>query len=147
MSLIHWKERKGKERKGKGRKGRKGRKPFLLLDSHDSHFKLTFVNYATYKDHIWVAYTGVSYGTPLWQVGGSSNKNGAYNMALAKAKQYLNRLKQKKKTTPIINPYYNVILVNYVWSQFFGYMTTNRHTTADRICFLLNRAILLNNTL
>jgi hypothetical protein len=45
-----------------------GKRPFLLLDGHQSCIKLP-------------------YGTHLWQVGDSSEQNGSFKMALYKAKK------------------------------------------------------------
>jgi len=47
----------------------------------------------------------------------------------------------------VIYPYEIVILVNYAWSQSFARPTSNKHDIAERGWFLLNRALLLNDTL
>jgi len=70
-------------------------KPFLLLDGHGSHFKLPFLEYINDEMTKWTACISVPYGTNLWQVGDSSQQNGAFKMALTKAKQHV--IKQKAK--------------------------------------------------
>ena len=72
-----------------------GRKPFLLVDGHGSRFQLDFLKYVIDPAHEWVVVIGVPYGTALWQVGDSSEQNGAYNISLAKGKEIL--LKKSKR--------------------------------------------------
>ena len=66
-----------------------GRKPFLLLDGHGSRFQESFLSYVIDPRHEWVVCIGVPYGTALWQVGDSSEQNGSYKVALARAKSEL----------------------------------------------------------
>ena len=61
--------------------------PFLLLDGHGSRFQLPFLDYVTVDDTRWTVCIGVPYGTHVWQVADSSEQNGAFKMALTKAKQ------------------------------------------------------------
>ena len=72
-----------------------GDQPFLLLDGHGSRLGLPFLSYINDAAHKWVVCIGVPYGTSLWQVGDSSEQNGAYKMALARIKKQL--LKRKNK--------------------------------------------------
>jgi len=62
-------------------------KPFLLLDGHGSCFHLPFLDYITVEETKWTACIGVPYGTHVWQVGDSSEQNGAFKMRLTEAKQ------------------------------------------------------------
>jgi hypothetical protein len=55
-----------------------GKKPFLLLDGHDSRFSLEFLKYIRDEDHPWFCCIGLPYGTHLWQVGDSPAHNGNY---------------------------------------------------------------------
>ena len=64
-----------------------GRKPFLLIDGHNSRFQLNFLSYVIDPTHEWVVCIGVPYGTALWQVGDASKQNGSLNMALSKVKE------------------------------------------------------------
>ncbi len=52
--------------------------PFLLLDGHGSRFQLPFLDYITAEDMKWTVCIGVPYGTHVWQVGDSSEQNGAF---------------------------------------------------------------------
>jgi hypothetical protein len=51
--------------------------PSLLLDGHESRFKLPLLGYITKKDHEWKVYIGVPYGTSYCQVGDSTEQNGS----------------------------------------------------------------------
>ena len=64
-----------------------GKRPFLLLDGHGSRLQLSFLEYIHSEQYPWVVCIGVPYGTALWQVGDSSQQNGAYKMALAQWKR------------------------------------------------------------
>ena len=55
--------------------------PFLVCDAHGSRFKLAFLEYINNPRHKWAVCIGVPYGTALWQVGDSSEQNGAMNVA------------------------------------------------------------------
>jgi hypothetical protein len=44
------------------------KKPFVLLDGHDSRFNLEFLKYIRDDSHPWSICIGVSYGTHLWQL-------------------------------------------------------------------------------
>ena len=48
---------------------KEGRKPFVLLDGHQSRFDLEFLEYINDPKHEWCFWIGVPYGTALWQVG------------------------------------------------------------------------------
>ena len=82
-----------------------GRKPFLLIDGHNSRFQLNFLSYVIDPAHEWVVCIGVPYGTALWQVGDASEQNGSLNMSLSKAKEWLIKQKQKKTMKSTIEPY------------------------------------------
>ena len=64
-----------------------GRKPCSLLDGHWSRFALDLLKYVIDPLHEWFVCIGVPYGTAIWQVGDSSDQNGAYSIGLAKAKE------------------------------------------------------------
>ncbi len=65
-----------------------GLSPFLLLDGHGSPFELEFLEYNT-PEHKWNCCIGLPYGTLYWQVRDSSEQNGCFKMAFARAKQEL----------------------------------------------------------
>jgi hypothetical protein len=58
--------------------------PFVLLDGHQSQFDETFLRYINDKRHRWSVAIGVPYGTQVWQVGDSSEQNGAFKMSFDK---------------------------------------------------------------
>ena len=70
-----------------------GISPTLLLDGHGSRLHLPFFQYVNDSAHLWAVLIGVPYGTSIWQVGYSNEKNGAYKMALARIKKYIISLK------------------------------------------------------
>ena len=72
-----------------------GQIPFLLLNGHGSRFALDFLQYIMDPLHEWAVCIDVPYGTALWQVGDASKQNGAYKMALARAKE--NLIKEKNQ--------------------------------------------------
>ena len=54
-----------------------GRYSFLLLDLHQSQFKMSFLEYTTNKNHEWRV---------IMQVANSKERNGSYKIALARSK-------------------------------------------------------------
>ena len=64
-----------------------GQIPFLLLDGHNSHFGLPFLEYITNEEHRWTVCIGVPYGTAIWQVADSNEQNESYKIALTRAKK------------------------------------------------------------
>ena len=62
-------------------------KLFMLLDGHGSRFGLPFLEYINNNQHTWAVCIGVPYGTNLWQVGDSSQQNGAFKIQLKKLKE------------------------------------------------------------
>jgi hypothetical protein len=69
-------------------------KPFLLLDGHGSRFELPFLDYVNATETKWTVCIGVPYGMNLWQVGDSTQQNGAYKSRLTLEKQVLLKKKQ-----------------------------------------------------
>ena len=88
--------------------------------------------------HEWVVCIGVPYGTALWQVGDASEQNGALNMGLSKAKEWLLKEKQKKTMKLTIEPYEIIVLINMAWQQSFGCQITNKKAIAERGWYPLN---------
>ena len=124
-----------------------GRKPFLLVDGHGSRFQLDFLKYVIDPNHEWVVVIGVPYGTALWQVGDSSEQNGAYNISLAKGKEILLKKKQQRGMKPTIEAYDIIPLINYAWTHSFSRNQTNRAAIAERGWGPLNRNLMLDRTL
>jgi len=62
---------------------------FLLLDGYGSQFDLEFLEYINSEETKWNVNIGLAYRTSYWQVGDSTEQNGSFKMALARAKQAL----------------------------------------------------------
>jgi hypothetical protein len=69
--------------------------PFLLLDGHGSRFLLPFLDYIGAPATKWTVCIGVPYGTHIWQVGDSSEQNGAFKQALTERKQEILQKKNR----------------------------------------------------
>ena len=125
-----------------------GAKQFLLLDGHGSRLETPFLSYINYIAHEWVVCIGVPYGTLLWQVGDSSQQNGAYNMALARIKKSIIEKKEERMMPlMIIEPHEIVIMVNYAWSCSFARTNHNKEAILHRGWSPLNRKIILDKTI
>ena len=68
----------------------------------------------------------------MWQVGDSSEQNGAYKIALARAKEELIGKKQRMMVTPTIEPYEITPLINIAWAQSFARVATNKRAICER---------------
>ena len=64
-----------------------GISPVLLLNGHGSRLDLPFLQYINDPTHLWAFLVGFPYGTSLLQVGGSTEQNRAYKMALTRIKK------------------------------------------------------------
>ena len=96
----------------------------------------------------WAVCIGVPYGTSLWQVGDSSQQNGAYKMALTVAKRELMSRKQSKLMVGHqIEPHEIMLLVNYAWRRSFGNVTGNKRVIAERGWYRYNRNLLIFDAL
>lgn len=51
--------------------------PFTMMYGHGRRFQYNFLQYICDNQHKWAFCIGVPYGTSLWQVGGSKEKNGS----------------------------------------------------------------------
>jgi hypothetical protein len=103
-------------------------KPFLLLDGHGSRMMLPFLKYINHPEHEWVCCIGVPYATHIWQVGDASALNGAFKIALAKAKrEYL-----KYRSNPRFEPTDIVPLLNQAWEKSFNSSVDVRAAIAHR---------------
>jgi hypothetical protein len=63
-----------------------GINPFLLCDGHGSWFEEPFLEYTLESDMPWTCCIGLPYGTSVWQVGDSPEKNGTFKIESRKAK-------------------------------------------------------------
>ena len=124
-----------------------GKRPFLLLDGHGSRLQIPFLEYINNPTHGWVACIGVPYGTALWQVGDSSEQNGAYMMALGVWKKETILKKEQRMMQLTIDPHEIILMINYAWAHSFARNLKNRKAIADRGWGPLNRALLLDATI
>ena len=118
--------------------------PLLLLDGHGSRMELPFLQYSNYPLHLWISLIGIPYGTSLWQVGDSTEHNGAYKMTLARIKKISIEWKEKMMITRLtIEVAEIMILVDYAWDKSFAQVKINKASIAERGWFLLNCKLLL----
>jgi hypothetical protein len=61
--------------------------PFLLIDGQGGRFDLPFLEYVNEPRHRWWTCVISPYGTNKWQVGGSPQQNGRFNIEMSKGKQ------------------------------------------------------------
>ena len=122
-----------------------GKKPFVLLDGHQSRFDITFLEYINNPEHLWTFAIGVPYGTALWQVGDSTEQNGCFKMHTSKKKNELLRGRMRNFycdmgiTTQDIIP-----IINTGWDNSFARVRTNRKAYCERGWCPYNRNLLLD---
>jgi hypothetical protein len=98
--------------------------PFLLLDGYGSQFDLKFLEYINSEETKWNGNIGLPYGTSYLQVGDSTEQNGCFKMAVAKAKQAL--VKKNDSGLPFeINKTDIVELVKESWKVSFARVQKN----------------------
>lgn len=107
-----------------------GKKPFLLLDGHQSRFDVAFLNYIHQDDHKWTVCLGVPYGTHIWQVADSSQLNGKFKIELTKAKK--NFFNIKREIGKNFNHTDIIPLVNAAFSQSYGNSIGARKAIIER---------------
>jgi hypothetical protein len=106
--------------------------PFLLLDGHGSRFELPFLDYINNPSSKWTVCIGVPYGTNLWQVGDSSQQNGAFKMCLTVEKHNLLEKKTKLCLDSKIERHDAVGLVHRAWLKSFMKVESNKRAISDR---------------
>jgi hypothetical protein len=113
---------------------RSERCPFLLLDGHHSRFGLEFLTYIRNPQHKWTVCLGCPYATHLWQVGDSSEQNGAFKMAIKSEKNFVRQSKAKIQKPLTIERRDIVPMVHRAFLKSFGRMETNRKAVRERGC-------------
>jgi hypothetical protein len=124
---------------------KEGRKPFVLLDGHQSRFDLEFLIYINDPDHEWCFCIGVPYGTALWQVGDSIQQNGQFKLFLTMMKNII--LRQRMQTFQCsmgITTHDIIPIINHAWDHSFSKVDTNKKAYCDRGWYPYNRNLLLH---
>jgi len=121
-----------------------GISPFLLLDGHGSRFELPFLEYILDDAHKWKVCIGVPYGTSYWQVGDSTEQNGCFKMAIAKAKREPVDKKENAGLLGTIEKTDIVSLVSQAWNASFTRVDNNKKAVAERGWGPLNYNLLLH---
>lgn len=104
-----------------------GKKPFFLLDDHNSCLSKPFVTYIRDIEHEWCVCFGTPYATNLWQVGNSEEQNGSYKMSMTRYKDEIIRKKLTKKwARPCFEDTDIVVAVGKAWKDSFGQKHTNK---------------------
>jgi hypothetical protein len=119
-----------------------GKKPFLLLDGHDSRFDIEFLKYIRDDNHPWSVCIGLPYGTHLWQVGDSNAQNGNYKHFEREYKDILVEHKQKRQLPLTMKPTGIIPIVMYAWNRSFAVLTNNQKAIRERGWYPCTRSIL-----
>jgi hypothetical protein len=119
-----------------------GNSPFLLLDGHHSRLNLSFLEYISNPDHLWRVCIGVPYGTHVWQVADSSELNGAFKIAMTKAKREY--LLHKHSSQQSFCPTDLMPLLCQAWNNSFGKYKNGEKAIKERGWGPLNYRLLLN---
>jgi hypothetical protein len=106
--------------------------PFLLLDGHGSRFGLDFLRYINNRETRWTVCIGVPYGTHLWQMGDSSEQNGAFKQALIKQKQKIIYEKSKLHLPGKVEKQDIIGLVHHLWNASFAKVESNKKAIRNR---------------
>ena len=122
-----------------------GKRPFFLLDGHNSRLSETFVQYISDIEHEWCVCFGVPYGTSLWQVGDSKQQNGSYKMGMTK---YKDIIVKRKLTEFFTKPQFEatdiIPAINLAWNDSFARQQSNNSAISERGWFPQNKNLLLN---
>jgi hypothetical protein len=112
---------------------RTGATPFLLLDGHGSCFQLPSLDYITAEETKGMVCIGVPYGTHVWQVGDSSEQNGAFKMDITVAEQNILEKKMNMQFERANIECHDIVgIVHYAWGKSFAQVSTNKKATALR---------------
>lgn len=124
---------------------KQGKTPLVMLDGHDSRFRLPFVQYINNENTKYCVTIGVPYGTSYWQVGDSVEQNGCFKMATYRAKDQILAHREKNPMGVLgILPSDIIIIVNEAWERSFARVRTNKKTIAERGWYPFNRNVLLH---
>lgn len=106
---------------------KEGRKPFVLLDGHQSWFDIEFLEYINDPDHEWCFSIGIPYGTALWQVADSMQQNGQFKLFLSKIKNIiLRQWIQTFQCSMGITTHDIIPMINHAWDHSFSKVHTKQ---------------------
>jgi hypothetical protein len=121
-----------------------GRRPFVLLDGHNTLFNLEFLEYINSTSHCWSVCIGVPYGTSLWQIGDSDHQNDQFKVRITKMKENILMTRMEKMMEIELIPYDIIPIVNYGWSGSFQNTSNNLKAILERGWNPLNQMLLLH---
>jgi hypothetical protein len=99
---------------------KKGIRPSVLLDGHGSRFIIEFLEYINnHQNHKWSICIGVPYGTSLWQVGDSTQRNRVFGVRITMIKQKILEFRFEKMMGIKLIPFNIIPIVNFVWMGSF----------------------------
>jgi hypothetical protein len=100
----------------------------IILDVHISRMMGPFLEYVNNPKHRRSAILGIPYGTHLWQVGDSVDKNGAFKIAMTKWKLWLRQQKEKDGLKQTIDKTDIRMLLTLVWADSFAIVENDKNT-------------------
>jgi hypothetical protein len=104
----------------------------IILDGHISRMMGPFLEYVNNPEHRWSAILGIPYGTRLWQVRDSAEKNGAFKIAVTKWKRWLRQEKADFVLKQTIEKKDIMILLTLEWAENFAIVGNNKNACSDR---------------
>jgi hypothetical protein len=124
---------------------KQGRMPFVLLDGHQSRFDVEFLEYINDDEHPWCFAIGVPYGTALWQVGDSSQQNGALKIYMSKKKMAILFQRMQSFDAHLGITSHDIIpIINEAFEKSFAKVMSNRKAYCERGWMPFNRNLLLH---
>jgi hypothetical protein len=116
------------------------KRPFLLLDGHDSCYDFEFLTYI--RKNQWCCCIGLPYGTHLWQVGDSPAQNGSFKNFEQEYKDSLLREKRMRRLHLTIKPTDIIPIVNHCWNNSFAKVEGNQKAILERGWYPSNKNLL-----
>jgi hypothetical protein len=116
--------------------------PMLIVDGHSSRIMEPFLEYVNKPAHRLSSMLGIPYGTRLWQVGDSAQKNGALKIAITKWKRWLRQQKADLGLKQTIENHDIMILLDWAWKEICALVANNKKAVADHGWNPLNFAVM-----
>ena len=121
--------------------------PTLVVDGHQSRLDREFLNYINDNNHRWKVCLGVPYATSLWQVGDSSEQNGAAKQEWYREKDRFLKFKNSIGHPLVLTACDVIPIVNKFFHKVYGNVKANKKALADRGWYPANRALVLHPSL